>query len=65
MQTKCSAPGKVLIAGGYLVLNRPNIGLTIATTSKFHTTTSWQLYKNNNNKNDATIQNHRLEMICY
>ena len=48
MQTKCSAPGKVLIAGGYLVLNRPNIGLTIATTSKFHTTTSWQLYKNNN-----------------
>ena len=55
MQTKCSAPGKVLIAGGYLVLNRPNIGLTIATTSKFHTTTSWQLYKNNNNKNEDTI----------
>ena len=55
MQTKCSAPGKVLIAGGYLVLNRPNIGLTIATTSKFHTTTSWQLYKNNNNKNFFSV----------
>eukprot|EP00943_MAST-04B_sp_MAST-4B-sp1_P004194 g4194.t1 len=42
----CSAPGKVLIAGGYLVLSRPNIGLTIATSSKFHTTTAWKTYNN-------------------
>lgn len=33
-----SAPGKVLIAGGYLVLERPNIGVTVAATSRFFTT---------------------------
>lgn len=30
-----SAPGKVLIAGGYLVLERENIGITIATNARF------------------------------
>lgn len=33
-----SAPGKVLIAGGYLVLEHPNLGVSIATTSRFYTT---------------------------
>mmetsp|Transcript_21221 Transcript_21221/g.31880 ORF Transcript_21221/g.31880 Transcript_21221/m.31880 type:complete len:176 (+) Transcript_21221:209-736(+) len=33
-----SAPGKALIAGGYLVLERPNPGLVLATDSSFHTT---------------------------
>lgn len=33
-----SAPGKVLIAGGYLVLEQSNTGVTIATTSRFYTT---------------------------
>ena len=33
-----SCPGKVLIAGGYLVLERPNVGVTIAGTSRFFTT---------------------------
>lgn len=33
-----SAPGKVLIAGGYLVLESPNIGLTVAATARFYTT---------------------------
>ena len=33
-----SAPGKVLIAGGYLVLERPNVGVTISSTSRFYST---------------------------
>lgn len=31
-----SAPGKVLIAGGYLVLERPNAGLVLSTTARFY-----------------------------
>jgi hypothetical protein len=34
-----SAPGKALIAGGYLVLDRGNIGYTIAVSSRFYATT--------------------------
>eukprot|EP01038_Epipyxis_sp_PR26KG_P014475 gene14475-19431_t len=37
-----SAPGKVLIAGGYLVLEQPNIGLSIAATARFYSTISTQ-----------------------
>ncbi len=33
-----SAPGKALIAGGYLVLEHPNIGLVVSCTSRFYTT---------------------------
>ena len=33
-----SAPGKVLVAGGYLVLEKPHIGVTIATTARFYST---------------------------
>lgn len=35
-QVQCSAPGKVLIAGGYLILDRPNKGVVISTTARFH-----------------------------
>lgn len=37
-----SAPGKILIAGGYLVLESPNVGVTIATTSRFFTSIKWE-----------------------
>jgi len=33
-----SAPGKVLIAGGYLVLVKPNIGIVISATPRFYST---------------------------
>ena len=33
---RCSAPGKVLIVGGYLILDRENKGLVISTTARFH-----------------------------
>lgn len=33
-----SCPGKILVVGGYLVLERPNIGVTVATTARFFTT---------------------------
>lgn len=35
-QMCCSCSGKVLIAGGYLVLEKPNIGLVVATSSRFY-----------------------------
>ena len=33
-----SAPGKILMAGGYLVLESPNIGLVVAADKRFYTT---------------------------
>jgi len=33
-----SAPGKALIAGGYLVLEYPNVGLVVSCSSRFYTT---------------------------
>jgi phosphomevalonate kinase len=39
---KVSAPGKVLLAGGYLVLDRPNRGLVISTSARFYC----QLHRN-------------------
>jgi phosphomevalonate kinase len=36
--TTVSAPGKVLLAGGYLVLESPNVGLVIATDKRFFCT---------------------------
>jgi len=31
-----SAPGKVLLCGGYAVLERPNVGLVLTTSARFH-----------------------------
>lgn len=36
--TTVSAPGKVLLAGGYLVLESPNTGFVVATNKRFYTT---------------------------
>ena len=36
--TTVSAPGKVLLAGGYLVLESPNVGLVAASDKRFYTT---------------------------
>jgi len=40
--TRVSAPGKVLIAGGYLVLEQEFSGAVLASTARFHTTISLQ-----------------------
>jgi phosphomevalonate kinase len=37
-----SCPGKVLILGGYAVLEHPNPGLVIAVDARFQCTGSWQ-----------------------
>lgn len=31
-----SAPGKVLMTGGYLILERPNAGLVLSTNARFY-----------------------------
>src|SRR4051812_25260903 len=33
----CSAPGKVLITGGYLILERPHAGLVLTVNARFYT----------------------------
>ena len=38
-----SAPGKVLVAGGYLVLEHPNLGISVSTSSRFYTTVKPEL----------------------
>lgn len=43
-----SAPGKALIAGGYLVLEHPNVGVTIASTSRFYSTVQCLPYDDHN-----------------
>ena len=39
-----SAPGKILVAGGYLVLERPNIGITLAASSRFFASVCEQVH---------------------
>ncbi|XP_028759492.1 phosphomevalonate kinase, peroxisomal-like [Neltuma alba] len=36
MAVVASAPGKVLITGGYLILERPNAGLVLSTSARFY-----------------------------
>ncbi|KAJ0971773.1 hypothetical protein J5N97_019732 [Dioscorea zingiberensis] len=36
MAVVASAPGKVLITGGYLILERPNPGIVLSTTARFY-----------------------------
>jgi hypothetical protein len=37
-QCTASAPGKVLVAGGYLVLVRPNVGVVVGMSARFTST---------------------------
>jgi phosphomevalonate kinase len=41
-----SAPGKVLLAGGYLVLERENVGLVVAVDQRFYTRIQWREAEN-------------------
>lgn len=41
-----SAPGKVLITGGYLVLNQQYAGLVLASTARFYARASAQVRDN-------------------
>lgn len=36
MAVVASAPGKVLMTGGYLVLERPNAGIVLSTNARFY-----------------------------
>nr|XP_017223287.1 PREDICTED: phosphomevalonate kinase-like [Daucus carota subsp. sativus] len=36
MAVVASAPGKVLMTGGYLILERPNAGLVLSTNARFY-----------------------------
>ena len=37
-KTTASAPGKILLAGGYLVLEAPNVGFVVAADKRFYST---------------------------
>mmetsp|Transcript_22355 Transcript_22355/g.33027 ORF Transcript_22355/g.33027 Transcript_22355/m.33027 type:complete len:474 (-) Transcript_22355:32-1453(-) len=53
-KTTVSAPGKVLLAGGYLVLEAPNPGLVIATDKRFYCSVD----RSQNGKSAATQSCH-------
>ena len=54
--TTVSAPGKVLLAGGYLVLESPNVGLVLAADKRFYCSiTSHNNNNNNNNRQNCLL----------
>ena len=54
-----SAPGKVLITGGYQVLEKPRSGIVIAGDSRFHTTAQWRLAPT------AATSSSSQDHVCY
>jgi len=50
--TTVSAPGKILLAGGYLVLESPNVGIVLAVDKKFYSTV--KVVDTNNNTTSTT-----------
>jgi phosphomevalonate kinase len=60
-----SCPGKVLIAGGYLVLERPNVGITIAGTSRFYTTVKFFSNKHQQRKPSHGDNGNVLQLVVY
>jgi phosphomevalonate kinase len=57
-QTTCiSAPGKVLIAGGYLVLDRAHSGVVVSTSSRFYTT----IRSGHGSPNTAVVRSPQFE----
>ena len=57
-----SAPGKMLLAGGYLVLERPNVGLVVAADRRFYTTVQEVVTTTAVDSNDSSSSstNHRI-----
>ena len=52
--TVVSAPGKVLLAGGYLVLERPNEGFVVAADKRFYTTVTSTTSEASNGEDSST-----------
>lgn len=52
-----SAPGKVLLAGGYLVLESPNVGLVIAADKRFYCTIELE---RNDNEDSSPCQSSKI-----
>ena len=51
-----SAPGKVLIAGGYLILEQPNVGVVLAAKGcSFHSTVTVRKETNGNSVSKGFI----------
>jgi hypothetical protein len=53
-----SAPGKALIAGGYLVTDYPNVGVVVAATSRFYSTVKANPDNSSRNPGQLTIRVH-------
>lgn len=57
--TTVSAPGKVLLAGGYLVLESPNVGLVVAANKRFYCTVTHENEDSSLSSNgETTIRVH-------
>jgi phosphomevalonate kinase len=58
-----SAPGKVLLAGGYLVLESPNVGLVIAANKRFYCKVDLSEEKNNGNKCHIVVNSPQFHSV--
>ena len=65
-----SAPSKALVAGGYLVLKRPNLGIVISTTARFYSTVKLLPIDKNRGRSELGLivespQFHSTSQFCY
>ncbi|CAK9146622.1 unnamed protein product [Ilex paraguariensis] len=63
MAVVASAPGKVLMTGGYLVLERPNAGIVLSTNARFYAIVK-PLYEEVNPESWAWIEAHGLPLTA-
>ena len=68
----CSCSGKVLIAGGYLVLERPNVGLVLSVNARFYSSIAALTYNQlqqyvtpNTSAHDDSPTNRYIPIIVY
>lgn len=50
-----SSPGKVLIAGGYLILEKENLGITVAGTSRFYATVRTSVHSSSQKQSQTAL----------
>ena len=60
-RTTVSAPGKVLVTGGYLVLEKPNTGIVIATNSRFKSTVASFQQQNEGKKTNLVVESPQFK----
>ena len=59
--TTVSAPGKILLAGGYVVLEKPNVGVVLAVDKRFYSTVVKQQAADTNGESEPETKKSETE----